>query len=419
MSLRAGFNALRWLLLALGIGLVLAGAATSAPWGRVVLVLLGGGLMALGLVIAWWYLRPNASRVNPGLAIESWDVVADGMHNSNTDLIRWGDRFYLVHAVSPFHFASTRCQLRLLTSADGHRWEDLAAFSSPDEDIRDPKLAVIAGKLFLYALVNRSFDPEPYTTVWTCSEDGGRCWAPLQPMAPEGWLLWKPKTQDGVLWHAGAYWHEHGKSALLVTGDGVNWQRLSSIFDAGRRNDETDIEFLPDGSLIATARLEGEFREWGYNMLFGDPTGATLIAGAKPPFTEFQPLAFSDLTRLDGPALFSHAGRVFAVGRYQPQLGRVFTRQGSIFARKRTSLFEVKPEGLTWLSDMPSAGDTAYAGVAQHAGSLYICYYTSPIDRDYPWIVGMFNPTRIRMARLDLKSMIPIDQGAGRPGDRP
>jgi hypothetical protein len=109
---------------------------------------------------------------------------------------------------------------------------------------------------------------------------------------------------------------------------------------------------------------------------------------------------------LDGPALFANGGRVFAVGRFQPGVRRPFARQGSIFACKRTAIFEVKENGLVWLSDVPSAGDTAYAGVALHDGYLYFSYYTSPIEGDYPWIVGMFNPTAIRMARVELCRLI-------------
>jgi hypothetical protein len=224
-------------------------------------------------------------------------------------------------------------------------------------------------------------------------------------VAQEGWLLWKPKTRGGRLWYAAGYWHEHGRSALFESLDGIDWRQVCPIYEGGRRNDETDIEFLADGSLRAVARLEGDFREWGYNMFFGDPGGGTLIASAQPPFREFRAEAFSSLTRLDGPALFSHAGRVFAIGRYQPHPAQPFTRQGSIFARKRTSLFDVRPDRLVWLSDLPSAGDTAYAGVAVHDGRLFVSYYTSRTDRDYPWIEGMLNATDIRLAALDLDTL--------------
>ena len=36
---------------------------------------------------------------------------------------------------------------------------------------------------------------------------------------------------------------------------------------------------------------------------------------------------------------------------------------------------------------------------------LYASYYTNPLDRDYTWILGMFRPSNIRMARIDLRAL--------------
>ena len=98
------------------------------------------------------------------------------------------------------------------------------------------------------------------------------------------------------------------------------------------------------------------------------------------------------------------------------------TRLGGVWSRKRTALFLLDPgreapgsaEGtaagapgprLVWLSDLPSAGDTSYAGVALRDGELFIDYYTSRVDRDYPWLLGMWLATDIRMARLPLEAL--------------
>jgi len=45
------------------------------------------------------------------------------------------------------------------------------------------------------------------------------------------------------------------------------------------------------------------------------------------------------------------------------------------------------------------------ARVVLRGDDLYICYYTSAIDRDYPWILGMVLPSSIRMARVNLPSL--------------
>ena len=105
--------------------------------------------------------------------------------------------------------------------------------------------------------------------------DDGRYWTPFQEVEPEGWLFWRPKTRDGTAWYVPAYWHEHSRSILLKSTDGYHWEKVSTIY-GGERNDEVDIEFLPDGRILAAARLEGS------GSIFGDPVVSILIAVAAP-----------------------------------------------------------------------------------------------------------------------------------------
>jgi hypothetical protein len=333
--------------------------------------------------------------------MECWPIVADGAHNSNTDLIYWNGSFYLAHQASVAHFGNEKSRLIVKRSTDAHRWETVAQFPVPGEELRDPKFAAIGGRLFLYALRNRTWNPEPYTTVYTASADGVS-WAPLVDIEPEGWLFWHPETFDSATWYAPAYWHEHGKAVLLKTSDGMGWSVVSEIHE-GDRIDETAIQFLPDGKMMATGRLEGSESIWG------DARAATLIAMASPPYGDWARTR-SRVTRLDGPRLFCYDGQIWAVGRYQPARTAPLSKQGSILSKKRTSLFLVREDGLTYLSDLPSAGDTAYAGVAVLGGEAYVCYYTSRVDRDYPWIAGMIGPTDIRMAKVFLPSLAAVAQ---------
>jgi hypothetical protein len=357
------------------------------------LVLIAFFILSIAIVLLYWYFRPNSAAVDPSLQAETWTAVGDGMHNSNTDMIRWRDRFYLVHASSPYHFATEKCRLVIRSSGDARAWEKLSEVNIPGEDIRDPKFAVIGGRLFLYVLKSTRFIAEPYRTALRTSADG-RTWTPLVDIDPEGWLFWRPKTRDGRTWYVPAYWHEHGKSILLESTDGVRWSQVSVIHE-GDWNDETDIEFLPDGRMIATARLEGSDR-W-----LGDKNASTLIALAAPPYTVWKSTK-SHVTRLDGPALFSYNGKTYAVGRHNPDRVGFFSYFGSILARKRTALYRVLGDRLVYLSDLPSAGDTSYAGVVLHDGHAYISYYTSDTARDYPWIIGMLARSDIMIAKIEL-----------------
>lgn len=361
-------------------------------------IILGVLALAVGLTLATWALRPNRAEVDPDLVLESLDLVKDGLHNSNTDFIRLDGRYWLAYVSSPFHFGSSGSTLHLaVADSPTGPWTGVKSLKAPGDDIRDPKLAAIGGRLFLYALENRSFNPEPYRTVYSSSADG-KAWDEFRPLEGlDGWLLWRTLDVGGTR-YATAYWWEHGKAVLLRSPDGVRWDIVSTV-NEGERNDETEALLLPGGRLLATARLEYD-ESWADGAL-GDPRGSTLISESLPPYDSWKPLAESRLTRLDGPALFEYRGRAFAIGRYQDGTGPL-TPQGSCLARKRSSLFEVRADGLVRITDLPSSGDTSYGGVVVEGDEAWATYYSSPVDRDWAWILGMFAPSAVRIARIDL-----------------
>ena len=363
-------------------------------------VIVGALLIGIGLTLATWALRPNRAQVDPRIVLETHDLVKDGLHNSNTDFVKLGGRYWLAFVSSPFHFGSTesRLHLRVADSPLGP-WTDVSSFKAPGDDIRDPKLAVIGGRLFLYALENRDFKAEPYRTVFSSSADG-TTWDEFRTLPGlDGWLLWRTLEVKGEA-YATAYWWEHGRAVLLRSPDGVRWSIVSTI-NEGERNDETEAVLLPDGRLRATARLEYD-ESWA-DGAFGDPRGSTLVLESFPPYDSWKQLSESRLTRLDGPALFTWGGRTFAVGRYQD--GTAWPApQGSCLARKRTSLFEIRADGLVRITDFPSSGDTSYGGVVVEGDSAWATYYSSPPARDWAWILGMFSPTAVRIAKINLKA---------------
>jgi len=112
--------------------------------------------------------------------------------------------------------------------------------------------------------------------------------------------------------------------------------------------------------------------------------------------------------------MFRHRGRVYAVGRAHLYEGAVFPRQGAVLAKKRTALYEVRPEGLISLLDLPSCGDTSYAGVVVKDGFAYIVYTTNDPRKDYLWLFGMIEPSEIRMAKIAVSE---IERLAGSRGE--
>ncbi len=330
--------------------------------------------------------------------MKTWVVTDDGKHNAFTDLLFWHGVFLLVYVSSPSHFASRKSRLVLLRSTDAHNWLEVQKFDGGGEDIRDPKLAVIQGQMFLYALLNQKFDPEPYKTIAAHSPDGLN-WSLFREVSPSGWLMGKPVTSDKQVWYAPAHRLDHGTAVLLKSSDGVDWSIHSTIFEGKKeeRADETAIQFLQDGRLIAATRLEAG------SSLFGSPQAGTLISVAASPFTTWTQITKSRVTRLDGPTLFRIEDQVYAVGRSQSKISAPFQGLGSAISQKRTALFLVQENaaGLIHLTDLPSCGDTSYAGVAIADGKVFISYYTNDPRKDVPWLLGMLLPTRIQMAEID------------------
>jgi hypothetical protein len=348
-------------------------------------------------------VRPRVAGVDPSVVVETWDAVADGAHNSNTDLTFWRGCFYLCHQTSPYHMGSRRSRLLLWRSRDARAWEKVREFKNETgREYRDPKFAVVRDRLFLYALPNLTVRALPVGTVFTSTADGDT-WEPMRDVNTPGWLFWRPKTIDGETWFVTAYWRDHGRAILLRSADGASWQEVSQVH-AGDGCDETDFEFLADRRMLATARLEGHAdTEWG------DREGCTLLATAAPPY-EYWTFARSRVTRLDGPCSFSYNGHVYSIARYQATRVHRIAEMGGVYSRKRTSIFLLEEGRLVYLTDLPSAGDTAYAGVIVQGDSAFVSYYTSPPERDDTWVLGMFRPTDIKMARIDL---VALDRLAG------
>ncbi len=378
-----------------------------------ILVLAWLSTLIFSSILVYWAYRPNTSYINEELEMETWDAVADGTHNSNTDMTFWKGKFYLIHASSPFHLGTSESKLVIWESSDAKEWIMLTEldFESGD-DIRDPKFAIMDGELFVYALANEGAIAKPYKTVY-CKSDDGKDWSDWKELkgdAGEGWLFWRPKTHDGITWYVPAYWWDHGASRLFKSTDGIEWDKVSDIY-VGDTNDETAIEFYPNGTMICTARLEGVT---DINLV-GDASGSTLISVARAPYEDWEQTR-SKVTRLDGPYLFEYNGKVYAAGRHEPDARGLFTQMGTFFGRKRTSLFLVEGDGLTYLSDLPSAGDTAYTGVVMKDGYAYISYYTNDIEKDYTWVMGIISPTDIRIAKINLSK---LEKVASDPPDSP
>ena len=354
------------------------------------LVLLAFVLIILLAGVTWSVLIHTSTSVNTSLVKEDWTAVSNGSHNAFTDLIDWKGDFYLAFRSAPSHI-SFQSKIVVMKSADAKAWTEMAALSYPGEDIRDPKLAVIGGQLFLYALKNVDPMAEPYSTVYSSSSDGAS-WQPWQDVQP-GWLFWRPQTFDQKMWYVAAYATQQDQVALFQTRDGKDWEKVS-VISSGERQSEAAITFTADGKMIGVIRLEGDA---------ANPPG-TLVVSSSYPYQQWAHLR-SPVTRLDGPSIFTYHGLVFAIGRSEPVGGVLSGDAGGLFNKKRTSLYQVTANGLRKMSDLPGDGDTSYTAIVLKGQDGYVSYYSNDIHLDLPWLVGMFSNANIQIARLDLPAL--------------
>lgn len=354
------------------------------------------GFLVLSIVL-YWIFRRNRDLVLPGLRIEVAEIVKDNSHNAFTDLSWWKGRFYLVYIASPSHFANRKSKLVILSSSEFSEWHEICRLQCEGKDIRDPKIVVIDDQLFVYALLNESFDPKPVGTVFTCSKDGVD-WSSMQKIEPGGWLFGHPKTGDGKDWFVAAHNSDFDQVVLFHSKDGIRWDSCA-IIARQKGLDETAIEIM-ENEMIAISRFEPE------GGLFGSDLGGTLVLKSKIPFNDWVKTDEIHPNRIDSPLLFRIGDQIFAIGRYQPATKWLFQKQGSVFSRKRTAIYKLDGNRLVYISSLPSNGDTAYAGSVVRGGKVYVSYYSNRLDRDFPWIIGMMGRTRIITAIIETTALL-------------
>jgi hypothetical protein len=191
---------------------------------------------------------------------------------------------------------------------------------------------------------------------------------------------------------------------IWASDDGLDWKPLDPavVHEGGS---ETEFAELPDGRVLGVIRKEGPGRGWGSDIAVGpDPTSWRFRA---------------DRRKFDSPLLLLDRGRPLLVARRQPMFGghydlgipwapplvrTVLYQLVYWWTPKHTAVFSVDPDTLAveWLVDLPSAGDTAFAGsVEEDDGRHLVFNYSSPTRRWWwPWCVGQVWPTHIDVMEL-------------------
>ncbi|MBK8936766.1 MAG: hypothetical protein IPM79_03715 [Polyangiaceae bacterium] len=343
-----------------------------------------------------------------GVGVENEDCRSGALcrHNENTDLFRFKGALYLVHRTAESQILGPNSALIVYRSSDeGASFQPVATLPAVDDrDIRDPIFYEVDGELFIKAITRvRGFTPrdQDVETVSVAFRSvDGESWTYEGPIGNERWGFWRVTAHEGFQYSA-AYEDGDLQVVLQRTSDGLTWEPGAQIYGVAEDTPlETELVITPGGRMLAIIRMDGTDEE-----LLGDKGRLrTKLCWADPPFESFDCPHELEGARLDGAVHFWHDGRLFVVARkhLQPTL------------RKRTSVYELVGdleagplEALEW-AELPSASDTAYAGVAKlDDGRVLMSWYSGEVELDQPWTTGMLGETDIWLATLDLGALPP------------
>jgi hypothetical protein len=332
-------------------------------------------------------------------------------HNENTDLTRWRGDVYFVHRTAGSQILGPNSSLRVYRSRDEGRTFELRAIipASSGRDIRDPHFYAVGRRLYIKAITRlpgftlRDVDVDSIS-VDMHSRDGRR-WTRPRPIGPVRWGFWRVVEQDGTYYSA-AYEDGDLQVKLFRSTDGRKWRSGARIYGVSKDTPlETELIFSPSGErMLGLVRLDGNDFEY-----FGNRGRLrTKVCWARRPYRRFSCRAELRGVRLDGHVAFHWRGRLFVIARKHLK---------GPATRKRTALYEIVgnfeggPIRIVEHGELPSAGDTSYAGVVQIGPSRFLTtWYSSPPAEDPSWFVGFGSRTDIWRATIDM-SRLPEPRG--------
>lgn len=274
-------------------------------------------------------------------------------HNAFTDLIRFKDRWLCVFREGENHISPDGA-IRVLVSDAGREWQPAALITSDDSDLRDPKLSITPQGQLMLCAAEKPHDTTRFShQSLTWFSDDGIHWSEKHAVGDLGFWLWR------VTWHGDRAYgvaYRTGKGVkrsvrLYQSDDGRTFETLlDTLYDEGYPN-ESAMVFEGDTALCLLRHD-------------GVPVNG-LLGTAQPPYLDWQ---WRDLgVRIGGPALLR-----LPDGRYVAAV-RLYDE------RARTSLCWLDTEAgtLSEFLELPSGGDTSYAGMVFHEQQLWVSYYSS------------------------------------------
>ena len=295
-------------------------------------------------------------------------VFHNGQHNAFTDLIRFGEQFYLTFRSCPDgHMVHPTSRIIVLSSRDAKKWRQVHEFNVPLRDTRDPHFLIFRQKLFVYTgtwysgaktLPRDQYEMNQHLGYGVWSADGETWSDPIMLEGTFGHYVWRAATFGGKAYLCGR--RKKGfkvgpkgegvdvESMMLESDDGIRW-RTRAMFQP-TRGDETAFLFQADGGIVAIGRR-------------GSATAQLLRSS--PPWDEWQR---TELDRyIGGPLLVRWGDRLVVGGR--KNVGK---------SGPKTAMYWLVNNRLHEFAELPSGGDNSYPGfVALSDRRAIMSWYSS------------------------------------------
>ena len=330
--------------------------------------------------------------------------------NNNVDATFYNGRYYVAFRTAPYHFASKKVSMYIMSSPDMCNWK-FENYIHTGQDLREPRFMVLNNKLLLYYFEAGSnvfkFEPK---NMWASSYDAqAGCWEERTIDNMEGYVPWRIRTRNGKAYLSAYYGVDlyspgkhQGDLRLFTTKDGYNWQAISEQAQVSVPGaEEGEFDFDPEGNMWACVRLEGE--------------GALIAYADKDSLETWK--TFRTKKKYDSSFMFMRKGEVYLIARRNvggdsdksPRfLPGAFRRKLNMFIywmhSKRTALYKLDKNTKTFehVMDLPGCGDTAFpALVKKDDSTYYLLNYTNEFNESgKSWLSGQLAHTFIYKSEL-------------------
>ena len=312
-----------------------------------------------------------ADDASPADVLSVRTVVRDGWYNMPTDLAWWGGYYWLSYRRSTGHScARGNSAVVMLRSNDLKRWREVAVFEPPGgvvdgRGIAAGHLTQDEARLYIFSPVQFPGESEEPSRIYMSWTEDGQTWSPPQVLRLGDYYpyTWRVRLYEGRFYSAICYReHDEGPFDLIVSDDGVNWERQARIAASDPRHftEESDLHWRPDGELWCVVRSHG----------------SALMYWARPPYDSWDGVDLE--VRCDAPALCASGGRVYLAGR----VGVGGNQHGT------TGVYQLEHGQADPVLVMPPGGDSSYPGlISLDAGQLAMSYYS-----DVAYWSGMVKP---------------------------